>query len=340
MQPKGIDILVPGLMGPMPVLGDIDVKPNPGIERALSRANLSVITPKDYTSTLFFLFGLNQDQSDDLPTAPYCRLADSAEHDDAYWLQVSPVHLRPDGDKLLLFDVAHLKLSMDEAQQLADMVREHFSDHGWRLELYDPQRWYLRLQDRLNIRTSPLSDVIGRNIDSFLPRGEDAMDWHFILNELQMLLHMSKVNLLREGRGLLPVNGLWLHGGGSYQAIEQASYAVVSGDDPLLRGMALAAGVEPSPLCQDSAELISDKARHLVVYDRLQRSVLDADPYGWIDALEIFDKWLEPLLGAVLSNRLGYIDIYPCNGNIYRLGARSLRRFWRRRKPLSYYISS
>lgn len=340
MQPIGIDLLVPGLLGPMPSLDGVDAAPKATVlERSLSRANVSTLTPKDYASTLFHLFGLSQNSSNDLATAPYCRLADGGQVDDGYWLQLSPVHLQPDGDGLLLFDTAHLGLSLDEAEQLADLVRKHFSDSNWQLELYEPQRWYLSLKQKPDLQTSPLTEVIGRNINAFLPQGGEAMEWHVILNELQMLLHSSKVNMLREGRGRLSINGLWPHGGGSCQAIEQTSYAGVAGDDELLRGIAQTARVKARALPLDSSILGSESEQLLVVYSQIQRSVLDADPYGWVESVENFNRWLGPLLELVRSNRLGYLDIYPCSGTRYRINPSSLRRFWRRSRPLTFLLS-
>lgn len=332
----GIDLLVPGLLGPLPALREIDAAPMaPTLEACLSQVDAVQIGNAGYAATIFSLFGLDSAGSGDLPTAPFRRLADGGQEDAAYWLQASPVHLRPDGTGLLLFDASLLGLSLEEAQQLAAMVREHF---GWRLELYDPGRWYLGLEGRPDLHTSPLSDVIGRNIDRFLPRGGDAAAWHAWMNEVQMLLHMAQVNILREDRGQLSVNGLWLHGGGSLRQIETCAYAAVCADEALASGLALAAGVESFPLPQDSAEPVSRKGRWLVVFDRLQRPVLDADPYGWIESVALLDSWFAPLLEAVRSRRLSHIDIYPCDGRVYRVDAGSLRRFWRRRRSLCHYL--
>ena len=336
----GLDLLVPGLLGPMPALSEIDATPKaPAIERALARASVCEIAPRDYPSTLFHLFGVSGDLSGDLPTAPFCRLSDGAQDNNGYWLQASPVHLRPDGNGLLLFDAGVFKLTLDEANQLAEMVQDHFSDQGWRIEVYDSQRWYLSLKSQPDIQTSALSDVIGRNIDRFLPKGKDAVAWHAMMNEVQMLLHTAKVNMLREGRGELAINGLWLHGGGSYQLIEQADYASIIADEPLVRGMSLAAGVEPAALPQNGADLAQDNGVQLMVADFLERSVLDADPYGWVESAERFDAWFEPLLEAVRAKRLGYINLYPCNGSVYRIDAGGLRRFWRGSRWLGSYFS-
>ncbi len=337
---SAIDLLVPGLLGPMPALREIEVSPQAKfLESALSRADVGSIDAHGYAATLFHLLGITASDSRHLPTAPFCRLADGAMHDDIYWLQASPVYLRPDGDGLLLFDAEVLDITLDEARQLVDLVQEHFSDRDWKLEIYDPQRWYLGLEHQPDIKTYPLSDVIGRNIDSFLPVGSEAMFWHSLMNEMQMLLHMGGVNQKREGGGQLPINGIWLHGGGSFQSVERTVYTSIFADEPLVRGMALASGKDPVRLPRNSMEFVSKSGRSLMVYDALERSVLNADPYGWGESVELFDRWLESLLQAVRSKQLDGIDIYPCNGQVYRVDANSLRRFWRRRKPLGHYIN-
>ncbi len=335
----GIDLLVPGLLGPIPSLQEIEDRPEASpIEWCLSRADVSRIDAAGYAATLFQLFGLTSTHSSDFFTAPFCRLADGGQPDDAYWLQASPVHLRPDGDGLLLLDAGVLEITMDEAQQLVALINEHFSDRGWRLEVYDPQRWYLRLGEQPDLHTSTLAEVTGRNIVGFLPKGEDKLSWQAKMTEVQMLLHMAKVNLLREGRGQLPINGLWLHGGGRYQSVGNPGYASVFGDEALLLGMALATGIRPETLSQDSAELRLDVGKHLVVFDLLERAVLNADPYTWIKSVQGFNTWLGPLLKMVQSRRLAYLNIYPCTGQVYHITASGLRRFWRVRRRLDDHL--
>jgi hypothetical protein len=70
------------------------------------------------------------------------------------------------------------------------------------------------------------------------------------------------------------------------------------------------------------------------------RPVLDADLHGWIGAAEGFNRWLEPLLDAVRTKQQTYIDLYPCNGALYRISASGLRRFWKRRKPFTSFNSA
>jgi hypothetical protein len=324
----------------MPSLRELEVTPAaPLLERIFSRARVSDLPAAGYASTLFHLFGLPREPGPDLPTAPYCRLADGGPMDDGFWLQASPVHLRPDGDGLLLFDAGVLELTQEDASGLADSFRRHFDEMPWRLEVGSPERWYLRLEQQPDLATSPLDEVAGRNIDPFLPTGSESSAWHSILNEVQMLFHMDQVNMLREGRGKLAINGLWLHGGGNLQPIGQLPFDSVSADEALVRGMASCAGLEPLPLAQDSADLIPDRGRRLAVVDLLQRPVLDADPLGWVETLERFDTWLKPLLTGVRSRRLEYLNIHPCTGVSYRVDATALRRFWRPRRTMAHYLS-
>ena len=334
-----IDLLVPGLLGPMPALRELDMIPRaPAVERCLSRATTSYLPVSDYSSTLFHLFGLSYEPQADLPTAPFCRMADGGAADAGFWLQATPVHLRPDGDGLLLFDAGVLAITQDEAGQLADKFRQHFSEMSWQLEVGSPDRWYLRLEQRPDLVTAPLVDVAGRNIDSYLPTGSESSIWHSILNEVQMLFHMSKVNMLREGRGELSINGIWLHGGGYLQPVNQVVFDSICADEPLVRGLAQCAGIESLPLPRTSIELLPQAGRRLVVADLFGRPVLDADPMGWYEALEQFDTWLEPLLAEVRARRLGHINLYPCNGSVYRVDAKALRRFWRSRPSIDRYL--
>jgi len=334
-----IDLLVPGLLGPIPALREIDITPTAALlEKCLSRATLSDLPALDFPSTLLQLFSVSFESQTSLPTAPWCRLSDGGMADDAYWIQASPVHLRPDGDGLLLFDAGVLEITLDEANQLADSFRQHFSDMPWQLEVHSAQRWYLRLEQEPDLATSSLVDVAGRNINSFLPTGADSSAWRSILNEVQMLFYMAKVNMLREGRGQLTVNGLWLHGGGYLHSIQNLSFDSVYANEPLVRGMAQSAGLEPKSFPADSSELpVAGKS--LVVADLLERPVLDADPVGWVEALELFDAWLQPLVAEVKSKRLEYLNIYPCNGTVYRIDTRALRRFWRPGPAIKKYIS-
>jgi len=289
-------------------------------------------------ATLFDLFGMTTDKGKELPTAALSRLGDGAEPDSDYWLHADPVFLKPDGDRLLLFDAAHLEMRMQDAKGLVALFNEHFAEDGCYLEASTPARWYLRVPEAIDMVTSPLFDVVGRNIDAFLPKGPAAGRWHALLNEVQMLFHAAQDNRRREEERLLPVNSLWLSGGGALPHITNSPFSRVIADDSLTRGFAKSGRVACQSL-PESAEAIGDESGELlVVYHHLQRSVVDSDPVGWQQGVEQLQSWLEPLLGTLGQKRLDALRLYACNGDSYCLDRVAWRRFWKRRKPLMSYL--
>jgi len=335
-----LHLLVPGLLGPMPTLDQLGQLPGfELLERLLARGHCVAQPGDDLESVLFGLFGLSTDDAPNLPTATYRRIGDGAPADGRYWLQLTPVYLRPDQDRLLLFDVEDLDLTLDEANELAQLFNSHFVEEGWQAEVYHPHRWYLPLASTPGLKTYELTDVFGRNMDLFLPAGEEGIRWHGVLNEIQMLFYSADLNDRREQAGKGPINGLWLSGGGKLLGQPRTDLTTLYGDSPLLRGLAGAAGkpVEPLPDRVDSL-LDSAGGEALVCYDRLQRPVLCADPYGWSEQVAQLETWMAPLVDAVRGKRLDALRLYTCNGQQYRIDRSALRRFWKRQRPISQWL--
>ncbi|MES9872601.1 MAG: hypothetical protein ABW146_05785 [Candidatus Sedimenticola sp. 6PFRAG7] len=336
MGSNTLHMLVPGLLGPMPGWKDLQPAPRyPLLERLLSRADPVPAAGEDYESTLSHLFNLERAAGIDLPTAALRRIADGGEPDDRLWIQVTPVHLRPDQDRLLLFDVEEFDFSLAEAEALASLFNEHFAEIGWQLEAPVAHRWYLTTETAPGIITSEVSAVFGRNMDMFLPRGVDALQWHSLLNEVQMLFNTAQVNEQRSDQGKLPVNGTWLSGIGRLPQLLDPGFLQVYSNDPLASGLALAAGIRPAPLEEGyPAGLTTAQGDELVVYDRLQRSVMRSDPFDWSDALAEFEQGLSQLLEMIRRGEVQRLLLYPCNGNAYEVRKRTMGRFWRRPAPL------
>ncbi|WP_428607450.1 hypothetical protein [Sedimenticola sp.] len=336
-----IHLVVPGLLGPMPTFSQLgDPLPCPILERLLSRSRVTSYGGTDVESVLCGLFGITVEERENLPTAAYRRLGDGGDADDRYWLQLTPVYLRPDQDRLLLFDAEDLQLTAEEAQAFAQLFNSHFTEEGWQVEVRHPHRWYFSLPSTPSLKTYELADVFGRNMDMFLPEGEQGIRWHGVLNEIQMLFYAADINSRREDAGKGPVSGLWLSGGGKLSQPVQTHLTTVYGDTPLLRGLAMYAGSPPLPLPERSEELLDRHGELLVCYDRLQRSVLCADPFGWKDQVLQFENWMQPLADAIKAKRLHALQLYPCNGYRYQVDRGGLRRFWRRSLPLAQQLDS
>lgn len=329
MTGRSLQILAPGLFGPMPALARSGQKLRlPRLQRALARADSRPTGGRDLESTLFALCGVAAREGRDLPVAAFQRIGDGAMADDRVWLLAHPVFLRPDQSRLLLFDFQDMALPLDQSRELARLVERHFEVEGWRLEVAEPGRWYLTLRELPALRTVGMGDVFGRNIAAFLPRGAEALRWHGLLNEIQMLLFGAAVNRTREADGQLPVNGLWLSGAGRLPACFEFPFDRLYADHPLARGMAIVGGIDSGRVA-DWEPVVAD-ARSLLVYDRLLRPMWRADPLDWAEALEAFDAWLAGPLGALEGKQIDQLSICPCNGHRYRLTRPGLRRFWRR----------
>lgn len=343
-QKRNLHLLVPGLLGPMPTLDQTGTAVRFDLlERLFARAQRLAHPGRDLESVLLGLFGISADSGRNLPTAAYRRIGDGAPPDDRYWLQLTPVYLRPDQDRLLLFDVEDLELTLDEANELAQLFNSHFADEGWQVEVRHPHRWYLSLGSPPRLKTYELADVFGRNMDLFLPEGEEGIRWHGVLNEIQMLFYSADLNTRREQAGKGPINGLWLSGGGRLSERPRTELTLLYGDSPLLRGLA---EVADKPLKRHPGQadplfdslLDAQAVESLVCYDRLQRPVLCADPYAWREQVRQFEAWLEPLVDAVRAKRLDSIRLYTCNGHSYHLDRSALRRFWKRPRPMATWL--
>ncbi|MES9966287.1 MAG: hypothetical protein ABW074_03350 [Sedimenticola sp.] len=324
-----LHLLVPGLLGPMQNLDALHPLPKfPLLERLLSRADKVDVAGEDYESTLLPLWGVDTLQGQDRPTAALRRLGDGGEADERTWMQVSPVHLRADRDRLLLFDVEAFDFTMEEAEGLVSLFNQHFAEIGWQLEAPGVHRWYLSVNEPPAVTTHELSQVSGRNMDLFLPEGEGALNWHSLLNEVQMLFTTAEVNEQRERCGKLPVNGAWFSGIGPLPSIADTPYTYVCADDPLVSGLARMAGIDVRPVQEAS---VAGQGSGLAVYHALFPAVMRADPFEWSERLGEFERWLPNVEGQKLR-------LYPCNGAAYEISAKGMRRFWRRKKPLSEFI--
>jgi hypothetical protein len=252
----------------------------PALERLLSRGDKSE-GPESYPQALFTLYGLSGDGP--LPSAAVCYYADSGgKAESRYLLHADPVHLRPDQDRLLGFDFHRQPLDAEVASAFVTAFNAHFADDGLELIAPHPRRWYLALDREPDVRFQPLAEMVGRNIDTFLPQGPDAPQWRAWMNEVQMLFHSVAVNDQREARGEPPVNGLWFSGGGRLPSAVPGGFAQTSGDCCLLQGLnALSAG-------QGEDELIVDHEPG--------RAVLDGDREAWQRAIVALDAQMHSLM--------------------------------------------
>ncbi len=303
------------------------------LETALARAQRLAAPPAGLEVRLFQLFDIPTPAGTDLPIAAITRLAETGRADEGWWLRADPVYLLVEGARLILVDrIADLPAA--EAQALAQEILAVFGADGWRLETAPGGHWYLNPGQAPALQTHPLANVRGQDVHPFLPGGPEGRRWRGILNEIQMLLHASAVNAAREARGVLPVNSLWLWGGGGLPAGLRSRWAGVWGGQMLSRGLAMRTRTPVADLPVDAAAWLrrASVGEHLVV--------LDADEVGaepdW-GAIE--GGWITPLLQALRAGDLSRMVLLSDLGHAFAMDAADLRRWWRRRRSLEYYAT-
>lgn len=322
-----VEVVIPGLFGPVADIPNTEELPRlPFLEKLLARADQSA-SATGYSETLTGLFGIRPPKTGDTQTAAIRYLADTGHKPQGYMMQADPVHLYPDNDRLLVFDAHNFDISQSDAQAFATVFNQHFSDQGYRLEAPHPKRWYLSVSTEApdpSLTTVELDQVVGRNMQHFLPQGEDARIWIKLLNEIQMLFYSLPVNDEREQIGAPRVSGLWLSGAGRLPSVAQAGFSQCYGDCALLKGLA---GLSGTAL----EETLADEVREdsLLVIKDLHRAVLDTDVSAWLAGL----AFVEGLLQDLDSQHSEFL-LYPCNGRQYHYRSAHRWRIWRPRRPL------
>lgn len=314
----------------------------PGFEALLARAeSQELASSASYEAGLFALFGIQQEQDADLPIAAVTRTLDMSIIDNDWWLRADPVHLSLDRDRLILVDGQMLDISQEEANRLVAEIMEVFSADGWMLKAPCPNRWYLKTVRPPKIITAALSQVIAHDIHAFLPQGVDAKPWHTILNEIQIMLHASTVNVEREQRGQLPINSLWFWGGGRLPRSTTLSWSQVWSNEPISMALTRLAGGLPknTPSSFEDWRKLADKSgEHLVIFTDVHDATLYSDAAHCQQILQGLEKnWMHPLWLALKKNILAQVTITDGLGKTFSLTGKQARRWWRRRRSLAFY---
>lgn len=317
----------------------------PALEILLGRANRTIYQSQGMAAWLCQAFGVNKQQ--DWPVAPLTLAADGGVPGNQYWLRADPVHLRVNRDHLVLADSGAFSISSAEAEQLTDALNRHFNDDGLIFYPLRPNRWYLRLASPPQIETHALPEVAGKNINAFLPVGNDSKRWLGILNEAQVLLYNHPVNEAREQRGELPVNSFWLWGGGTAPAAIKKPCAQLWSNDNLATGLALASATRNAGLPLSATDWLNASftpGRHLIVLDSLCGAAQYADVYGWREGISELEKtWFAHLLTALKQVKLKHLTISAVDdrhGVRFSVMLGDLWKLWRRIRPLGYYLES
>jgi hypothetical protein len=333
-----LKLFLPGLFGPPSGAPGGDVLA-PALQTLLARAERSDTGMEHGDALLFRLFGIDTGRSDP-PVAALTWLADTGQVPTGWWYRADPVHLQPRRDHLVLLDSTALDIEAQESAALESVINGLLGEDGWQLWAPRPGRWYLQPGRPLQLLTRTLEAVTGEDIRSHLPAGPDARLWQARLSEIQMLLHAHPLNQAREADGRPTINSLWLWGGGELPVPGEAGWSGVWTDDALTRGLALCSGIEVAPLPANAAVWLAAvrPGSYLITSAGLRRPARIGGIADWEVRIEQWNgDWFEPLLQSLRDRRLASLMLHDGAGRAARVTPASLRRWWRRRRPLSAY---
>ena len=304
----------------------------------LSRSNYHRGKHKSQEHTLFDLFNLGQPESAELPIGALTRYLIKGNQPDNRWaMRADPVFIQPNRDHLVLLGNAELDISFEEAQKIANDINETYGDTQWQLIALTPQQWVVEQKKPEQLQTSSLPDVVGKNINDFLPQGDDQKNWRALMNELQMFLHAHPVNQQRQMQGLPVVNSVWFWGAGILPELSPSegikSFTQCWSDETVSLALARLTNVPRTDLTQNCEAWLKQAitpGHHLLVTELLNSAQAKNDPLEWWQSMVQFDReWLSGLVDAVKQNTIEQLQVIDSDGGCYQLTRRLARRWGR-----------
>lgn len=305
----------------------------PALASLLAQADKTRIPYRSYEDLLWAQFSEAPPVNKDIPAAAIQRQVTFEDAHNFFWIWAEPVHLMVDQTQLLMDDPQSLCINDEESKQImaelnAAYRQTDFTFFSQGLSQGN-RKWYLRARQCPEITTVPLSKVLGRNIDPFLPSGPDHRHWHGLMNEVQMILHASQVNQKREWNGQAKINSVWFWGGGVLPESIDGDCDIIVSNHPLAIAMAKLAGIAHYPLPRVFTKLLDN-------FSAGERILLIGDRYA---TTEDYDK---AIFKPIVENRrrLREIHVYADNDCKFSIGRRWRWTFWKPQQSVHAYFQS
>jgi len=296
--PRNLTLLLSDMLPPT---GFTHPAPTPVIDALLHRSRVLVAQPAALEAALLHAFGLPSTAG----VAPLTRLADAGCPADQAWLRADPVHLAISRDNAQLFDSHVINPTDEEMAAIAATVNAHFVNQGITVEFPDPARGYIATDSKNLPKSTSLWEMAGANVFDNLPLSKTKTNWRAISNEMQMLLHEHPINQTRAANGIPAINGLWIWGGGSVEAVLSAL--------ALARGLAMAHELPLAalPARFDVNVLQPDT---LVVLHTATREIRGQSRETWPAEVAAIERdWVAPAVAALNAGELDALTLLiPC----------------------------
>jgi hypothetical protein len=266
------------------------------------------------------------------------------------WM-ATPVHLVAGLTSLHLDRRSILRLGAEESATLAAEFHRVFDDSGFELQPLDSGDFLLFGPQLPLTETSEPARAMGASIADAQRASAVDPTLRRLGAEVEMWLHSHAINDARQGRGELPVTGLWFWGAGSeptasvgtdetsnivaeVRAAPDAAPAdtdIAFGSDAYLRGLWSSRGEKVFPLPRQLTGVFSyPHARRAVLVIEIG-STLNSNPtWTFFDAVTQIDRtFISPAVDALSQGKYQRL-VMLANDHQWTLRARDRLKFWRR----------
>ncbi len=240
------------------------------------------------------------------------------------WIAAAdPVYLEPRLDHLCLHSLRRVGIQPGHFRALIDHLQATLAkddQFGFtRLGSYG----YLSAKNGIATASIPAYVVDQQKPDEYLPSGDDTATHRNLLSEIEMALHEHDVNLEREANGELPVNSLWLWGGGNAPEKITRVQPPLFSDDALLTGCWYSATAVAEPWLGSISACIEASVAGFVA------EIPQVD-----DSPELLEDCLRELRGALRRGRLSSLTLLFRDGLRAHVSKSHALRVWRRSSRL------
>lgn len=315
-----------------------------GPASALAGSTRQTTSNTSVEQALMQLLGFSSVDAGRIPAALFRYPIDMQRPAPRHTVCADPVHLRAERDHARLVPAAALDIEPAEAHDLLGALNNLVGADGLNFELAEPGRWYLTGMPAHALDTWPVHAVAQRNVANFMPAQGEAAEWRRLMTEVQMLMHTHAVNVAREQRGRLTINGIWFWGGAACPEPPSCPAVRLFADDYFSRGLAAQIGLRVLPLIH--ASIVTDPAANtaidvaidtarkageciIVVDESVQDTWLSGDAEAMARSEDRLGRhWLTPFRAALSGGRLDRLVVDGCDGvAVHLLPPRGWSRF-------------
>jgi hypothetical protein len=274
--------------------------------------------------------------------APAIAVTAAPSRDSTAWI-ATPVHLIAGLTSLHLDRRSILRLPPTDLDHFAQDFNQTFGDSDLHLLPLPAGDFLLEGPATLTATTTEPARALVADLETSLPKGNDAKALKRLGAELEMWLHAHPLNETRRRRGELPVSTLWLWGGGPrvtgrthpamFTGASNNDAAAAFGTDPYLAGLWRLNG---SPV-----RAFPDQLNNLPGDPRLQRAVFVAEVtpmlqtnahWSVFEALAELDRrFVSPALAALRQGTVESV-ILIANDTVLSVRRHDRLKIWRRRQ--------